>query len=72
MQEPPGIIHDLTEPLFDPFRNKVKHQPQGHGARGTAGALIEVQSPATGSRTQDPLRFPGRTHPPTSDVYVYR
>ena len=28
MQEPPGIIQDLTKQLFRSFRNKVKHQPQ--------------------------------------------
>ena len=49
-------IHDLTEQLFDSFRNKVKHQPQGQAAcrkpqqcsssaASTHRALIEVQSP---------------------------
>ena len=29
---------------------------------------MTIKSPSTGSRTQEPLRFPGRTHPPTSDT----
>jgi hypothetical protein len=32
---------------------------------------MTIKSPATGSRTQEPLRFPGLSKPPTSDLISY-
>ena len=46
-------------------QNKVERKPKGHGS-GTGG-LMTIKSPATGSRTQEPFRFPGLSKPPTSD-----
>ena len=53
-------------------QNKVKHQlAQRARARHRPGPLMTIKSPATGSRTQEPLRFPGLSKPPTSDIYIY-
>jgi hypothetical protein len=43
-------------------QNKVEHQPKGHGTG--PGGLMTIKSPETGSRTQEPLRFPGLSKPP--------
>ena len=48
-------------------QNKVKHQAQRARAGQRPGGLMTIKSPATGSRTQEPLRFPGLSKPPTSD-----
>ena len=46
-----------------------KNQSPNSRARARArGGLFTVSTPASGSRTQGPLRFPGWTHPPTSDI----
>ena len=42
--------------LFD-FETKSSRKAKGHGSG--AGGLLTIKSPATGSRTQEPLRFPG-------------
>ncbi len=52
------MLQELAEQLSISFDNKVKHQPQGH-ARARAEDYSHLGSPATGSRTQEPLRFPG-------------
>ena len=45
-------------------QNKVEHQTQRARARQRTGGLMTIKSPATGSRTQEPLRFPGLSKPP--------
>ena len=62
MQEAPGKLHHLAEQLFIWFRNKVERKAKGQGT-GT-GALMTIKSPATGSRTQEPFRFPGLSKQP--------
>ena len=67
VQEAPERPHDLAETLFKSFRqHSLAPTPRARRARAR-GALFSLQTPASGSRTQEPLRFPGRTHPPTSD-----
>ena len=58
-------------------QNKVKHQAQ-RAQTHRPGALMTIKSPATGSRTQEPLRFPGLSKPPNLrhtcahvDIYIY-
>ena len=68
VQEAPERPSDLAEPLFKSFRqHSFAPTPRARG--GARGGLFSLQTPASGSRTQEPLRFPGRTHPPTSDHY---
>ena len=64
--QPPGIIQDLTEPLFNSsFRNKVKHQPSPRARRGTPpGGLIEVQSPSEGITHPGPIKISRFGHTP--------
>ena len=49
-------------------QNKVERKPEGQGT-GTGG-LMTIKSPATGSRTQEPFRFPGLSKPPASDAWI--
>ena len=53
--------------LFDFAKRKRARNPKGTGTDppDRPGALMTINSPATGSRT--PLRFPGLSKPPTSD-----
>ena len=51
------MLQELAEQLSISFDNKVKHQPQGHAE--PEEDYSHLGSPATGSRTQEPLRFPG-------------
>ena len=67
MQEPPGIIQDLTEPLFDPFRKtKSNTKQQGHAGAGPRSTNHEI-------KPSDEISHPGTTKisrsdtPPTSD-----
>ena len=53
--------------LFD-FANKVERKAKGHGS--PTGGLMTIKSPATGSRSQEPFRFPGLSKPPTSDPWM--
>ena len=48
-------------------QNKVEHKIQRARAGQRPGGLMTIKIPATGSRTQEPLRFPGLSKPPTSD-----
>ena len=49
-------------------QNKVEHQTQRARAGQRPGGLMTIKIPATGSRTQEPFRFPGLSKPPTSDI----
>ena len=72
VQEAPQMPHDLAEPLFKPFRqHSFAPTPRARPSPSPSrGALFSLQTPASGSRTQEPLTFPGRTHHPTSDDRV--
>ena len=75
-REAPEMLQELAEQLSISFHNKVKHRPQGH-ARARARAREEDKSnsrtPATGSCTQEPLRFPGCLTPqPPMLVFALR
>ena len=69
-QEAPQMPHDLAEPLFKPLRqHSFAPTPR---ARPSPGALILFQTLATGSRTQEPFRFPGLDSPPNlRHIYIY-
>ena len=58
--------------LFD-FAKQIQHKTQRARARThRSGGLITIKSPATGSRTQEPFRFPGLIKPPNLrfiDIY---
>ena len=72
VQEAPESPHDLTEALFKSvgqhsFATILKGTP---GARAQGG-LASLQTPATGSRAQEPLRFASWTHPSASNVFQW-
>ena len=54
--------------LFDFAKQSQAPSPKGTDPTRRTGALMTIKSPATGSRTQEPLRFPGLSKPPTSDL----
>ena len=68
VQEAPERPHDLAEALFKSFRQH-SFAPTPRARARARGPLFSLQTPASGSRAQEPLRFPGRTHPPTSDTW---
>ena len=49
-------------------KTKSSTKPKGHGQGNAPGGLMAIKSPATGSRTQEPFRFPGLSKPPTCDM----
>ena len=53
------------------FAKQIQHKTQRARARThRSGGLMTIKSPATGSRTQEPLRLPGLSKPPTSDPCI--
>ena len=68
MQEAPGKLHHLAEQLlFDFAKQSRAPNPKGTGT-ATPRRTNDKKIPATGSRTQEPFRFPGLSKPPTSDA----
>ena len=75
--DPPPTCTDRGGPSrSSPSRpSPSRTSPARRSSKGTPerpGAQSELWIPSDRiTHTQEPLRFPGRTHPPTSDIYIY-